>query len=195
VTWKDRQRERELLRHCFSDVDHIAIQWLESHLGLFRSDLLLLRFGGTVDQYEAVGYRACDRLESDDAALHKFGLEGSFQHDDLIPLAAKLDSRGQTVEGEEVETPGKFLTFARRCFDLLAKWSGTQPCKWNKTREFGYGIGHCDPSIATRSPALSGTRGQKEVTIALKTAGDVDNERLPAKSCEEEMGAAPTCFN
>ena len=110
-------------------------------------------------------------------------------------MAAKLDNRGQTVEGEEVETPGKFLTFARRCFDLLAQWSGTQPCEWNKTGEFGYGVGHCDPPIATRSGARSGIRGQKGVTIALKTAEDVDNERLPAKSCEAEMGAGPTCFN
>jgi outer membrane protein assembly factor BamE (lipoprotein component of BamABCDE complex) len=195
VPWKDRQRERELLRHCFSDVDHIAIQWLESHLGLLRSDFPLLRFGRTINKHEAVGYCARDRLESDDAALHKLGLESSFQRDDLIALTAKLDSRGQTVEGEEVEAPAKFLTFARRCFDLLAKRSGTQPCEWNKSGEFGYGIGHCDPSIATRNRARSGTREQKEVTIALKTAEDVDNERLPAKSCKVEMGAAPTCFN
>ena len=133
VPWKDRQRERELLRHCFSDVDHIAIQWLESRLGLLRSDFPLLRFGRTVNQREAVGYCALDRLESDDAALHELRLESSFQHDDIIALAAKLDSRGQTVEGEEVETPGKFLTFARRCFDPLAKWSGTQSCEWNNT--------------------------------------------------------------
>jgi outer membrane protein assembly factor BamE (lipoprotein component of BamABCDE complex) len=143
------------------------MQWLESGLVSLRSDVvLLLRFGRTVYKHEAVGYCGRDRLESDDAALHELGLESSFQHDDLIALAAQLNSGGQTVEGEEIETPGKFFTFARRRLDLLAKWGGAEPSERNKTREFGYGIGHRD----SKPPETLTTNGSRLKAVRQKWA-------------------------
>jgi outer membrane protein assembly factor BamE (lipoprotein component of BamABCDE complex) len=192
VPREDWQRKREFLRYRFSDVDYIIIQRLESRLVWLRSDFRTSRFGRTIDQPEAVGYCTGDWLQSDDTALNELSFESGLQHDQLVALAAQLDGGVQTIEGEEVEATGKFLTLARRRFDLLVEWGGAHTSEGNKPGEFGYDIGHCDPSVAQKRGSRSVTGRSKGFAMCFKAARDVDKARLSAKSDEAKMGIVRT---
>lgn len=192
MAWEDWQRKREFLGYRFSDVDYIIIQWLESCLVWLRTHFRTPRLSRTIYQPEAVGYCTGDWLESDHTTLDELSFESGLQHDKLVALTAQFDDGVQTVEGEEIEAPGKFLTLARRRFDLLVKRGGAHTSEGNKPREFGYYIGHCDRSVAQKRGARSVIGRSKDFAMCFKTARDVDKARLSAKSDEAKMGTVPT---